>query len=205
VATSDKAVRTGALGVKIAHQLWLSYNTVHKATTIRKAIVAHSADFGGSLGGEVELGESYLGDRRKGKWGRGVVGKVLVFGILECEGWVYVEVLPNVRTETVLDLAVKKVFRGSIMYTDRFKIYNTLMFMWVQVLEEVDHEKRFSRGRVNINGLEGLRNQVKDRSMKHHGISSNNFPFTLKIWSSDTTTGTRISSPALLNTSVIWC
>ena len=45
--------------------------------------------------------ESYFGSRRKGTRGRGAAGKVLVFGILEGEGHVWVQAVLNVRAETV--------------------------------------------------------------------------------------------------------
>jgi len=41
------------------------------------------------FGGKIELDESYFGGVRKGKRGRGVAGKVTVFGILKRGGKVY--------------------------------------------------------------------------------------------------------------------
>ena len=89
------------------------------------------------------------------------------------------EVVPNVRAETVLALTVKKVRRGSIVYTDRFQIYDALMFCGYRHLR-VDHGKYFSRGRVYINGLEGFWSYAKERIIKHHGVSPQRFPFYLK-------------------------
>ena len=78
---------------KIAQQLRLSYNAANKAVhTIRAAILAHSTDGDVSLRGEVEVDESYFGGRQKGNRGRGDAGKVPVFGILERERRVFVEV-----------------------------------------------------------------------------------------------------------------
>jgi transposase len=104
---------------------------------------------------------------------------VLVFGILERDGRVSVEVVPNVRAQTVLGMAVKKVRRGSIVYTDRFRAYDTLMFCGYRHLQ-VDHRTRFAQGRVYINGLEGFWSYAKERLMKHHGISPVRFPLYLK-------------------------
>ena len=44
--------------------------------------------------GEIEIDESYFGGERKGKRGRGAVGKVPVFGILKRGGRVYTKMLP---------------------------------------------------------------------------------------------------------------
>ena len=45
--------------------------------------------------------------------------------------------------------------QGSIVYTDRYKSYDALMFCGYRHLR-VDHGKYLSRGRVYINGLEGF-------------------------------------------------
>jgi transposase len=131
------------------------------------------------LGGEIELDESYFGGKRKGKRGRGAAAKIPVFGILERNGKVCVEVVPDVRAETVLTLTVKKIRRGSIVYTDCFKSYDALMFCGYRHLQ-VDHGKYFSSGRVYINGLEGFWSYAKERLAKHHGISPERFPLYLK-------------------------
>lgn len=165
---------------KIATQLGLAYNTAYKAVqTIRRAILAHSHGVKPLLEGEVEVDESYFGGRRKGRRGRGAAGKVPVFGILERNGCVLVEVVPNVKAETVLNLTIKKVRRGSIVYTDKFQIYDALMFCGYRHLK-IDHGKFFSRGRVYINGLEGFWSWAKERLIKHHGVAPSTFPFYLK-------------------------
>ncbi|MBA7542104.1 hypothetical protein ES705_34423 [subsurface metagenome] len=165
---------------KIANQLGLAYNTAYKVVhTIRKAILVHSHGFQSWLGGEVELDESYFGGRRKGRRGRGAAGKVPVFGILERKGQVFVEVIPNVKAKTVLNLTVKKVRRGSIVYTDKFQIYDALMFCGYRHLK-IDHGKHFSQGRVYINGLEGFWSWAKERLIKHHGVAPRTFPYYLK-------------------------
>jgi len=165
---------------KIASQLAVPYNTVHRAVMlIRHAILCDAANAPALLGGEIELDESYFGGKRKGKRGRGAAGKVPVFGILERQGIVRVEVIPNVLAETLLGLTVKTVRRGSIVYTDRYQAYDSLMFCGYRHLA-VNHKKRFARGKVYINGLEGFWSWAKERLIKHHGISQKWFPFYLK-------------------------
>jgi transposase len=69
------------------------------------------------------MDESYFGGRRKGNRGRGAAGKIPVFGIHECGGKVRVEAVRNVNGETLLEMAIKKVKRGSLIYTDKFRSY----------------------------------------------------------------------------------
>ena len=165
---------------KIAQQVQLSYPTVLKAVTIiRIAIVANTKDAQDLLNGEIELDESYFGGRRKGKRGRGAYNKVPVFGILERNGTVLVEVVKDVTAESLLSMTVKTVRRGSLVYTDKFRSYNALMFCGYRHLR-VDHKKRFSTGKVYINGLEGFWGYAKERIMKFHGVSKEKFPLYLK-------------------------
>lgn len=166
---------------KIAAQTELSYPTALKAAdTIRYALMA-STQAGKEmlLSGEIEMDESYFGGKRKGKRGRGAAGKVPVFGILERDGVVCVEPVKNVTAETLLSLAVKKVRRGSIVYTDKFGSYDALMCCGYRHLR-VDHARHFSQGRVYINGLEGFWSFAKERLMKYHGVSKRKFPLYLK-------------------------
>jgi transposase len=164
---------------KIAEQIDLSYPTVLKALTVmRMAIVANSPDLK-LLAGEIELDESYFGGKRKGQRGRGAFNKVPVFGILERDGIVKVEVVKDVSAQTLLNLTIKTVRRGSIIYTDKFRSYDALMCCGYRHLK-VDHGKRFSTGKVYINGLEGFWSYAKERLIKHHGVSKQKFPLYLK-------------------------
>jgi transposase len=111
-----------------AHQLDLSYNTVCDLFCLfRQSIVRTDRDTSFTLSGEIEMDKSYFGGRRKGNRGRGAAGKIPVFGILERGGKVRVEVVHNVTGETLLTMAIKKVKRGSLIYTDKFRRYNGLI------------------------------------------------------------------------------
>ena len=166
---------------KIADQTQLAYPTVHKALMIlRHAIVVHADDADQLMSSdEFELDESYFGGRRKGKRGRGAAGKVPVFGILSRKNKVFVEVVPNVTGETLLGWTVKKVRRGSIVDSDKFRGCDALMCCGYKHLS-VDHSSRFCNGKVHINGLEGFGSWAKERLFKHHGISPRWFPLYLK-------------------------
>jgi transposase len=165
---------------KISQQNGLSYPTVLKAChTIRLSILAQNKDYHELMHGEVEMDESYFGGKRKGKRGRGAAGKVPVFGILERDGVVRVDVTKDVTAESLLNMTVKIVKRGSVVYTDKYKSYDALMFCGYRHLR-VDHGKRFVTGKVYINGLEGFWSFAKERLAKFHGVSKMYFPLYLK-------------------------
>jgi transposase len=162
-----------------AKQLGLAYNTVyHIHQVLRHAIFIAESD-NGSFSGETGMDESYFGGRRKGNRGRGAAGKVPVFGILERGGKVKVEVVHDVKGDILLELAIKKVRRGSLIYTDRFRRYNGLVSYGFKH-RRIDHGKRFANGKVYINGIEGFWSFAKERFMKYHGVDPMKFHLYLK-------------------------
>jgi transposase len=166
--------------LRAAVQCKISYPTALKAyDIIRYSILASAHDAQELLGGEIELDESYFGGRRKGKRGRGAASKVPVFGIYERNGIVKVEVVKDVTARSLLNMTIKTVRRGSVIYTDKFKSYDTLMFCGYRHLR-VDHGKKFVAGKVYINGLEGFWSYAKQRLIKFHGVSKEKFPLYLK-------------------------
>lgn len=165
---------------RIAREVGVSYPTALRAVhLLRRSILAQDEMGRRLLRGEVEADEAYFGGRRKGRRGRGAAGKVPVFGILERGGRVQVEVVPDVQATTLLHQTLKKVRRGSIVYTDRYRGYDTLMFCGYRHLR-VDHRYRFTRGKVYVNGLEGFWAYAKERLIKFHGVSKKYFPLYLK-------------------------
>ena len=174
LTASQAAVQTG-----------VSYPTALKAfTLLRRAILAHAEPE--LFRQEVEADESYFGPwkpkRGRGmKQGRGAPYKIPVFGILERHGRVQVTVVPNCSASTLSDQTLRWVKRGTLVYTDRWKGYDTLTFCGYRHLR-VDHQRHFSRGKVHINGLEGFWSYAKGKFLKHHGVSPPRFPLYLYEW-----------------------
>jgi transposase len=163
-----------------ARQANLNYKTVARGyTIIRQAIISKADKSFAKLSGEVEADESYFGGRRKGNRGRGAAGKVPVFGLLERKGRITVSVVPDVTREALMSLTVKKVRFGSIIYTDKYRTYDALMTFGYKH-RRIDHQTRFAKGPVYINGLEGFWSYAKERLIKFHGVSQQRFPLYLK-------------------------
>jgi transposase len=83
------------------------------------------------------MDECYFKVRRKGNRGRGAAGKVPAFGIVERGGKVKVEVVGDVKGDTLLELAIKRVKRGSLIYTDRFRtVKSSLMVKFTSMVSK---------------------------------------------------------------------
>jgi transposase len=74
---------------------------------------------------------------------------------------------------------VKRVRGGSIVYTGRWKGYDSLMFCGTGHLS-IDHRYKFKSGKVYINSIEGVWSFAKERLIKHHGISRQKFLYYIK-------------------------
>lgn len=165
---------------RAAKEAGTCYPTTLKAfDAIRYSIVHELARKDKILKGEIEADESYFGGKRKGMRGRGARNKTIVFGILERNGKVSISIVKDVSAESLINETVKKVRRGSIVYTDKWKSYDSLMFCGYKHLS-IDHKHKFKRGKVYINGIEGFWSFAKERLAKHHGISPGKFLFYIK-------------------------
>ena len=81
------------------------------------------------------------------------------------------EVVKDVKVEILLREVIKKLKRGSLIYTDRYKGYDGLV-MYGFSHERIDHSKRFANVKVYINGIEGFWSYAKGRLLKYHGLSA---------------------------------
>lgn len=129
--------------------------------------------------GEVEVDESYFGGKRKGKRGRGAAGKVPVFGILKRGGKVYTKVIPNVRTDTLMDIMQHKIVPDSIVYTDAWRSYNALDVSDFRHYR-INHSELFAHRHNHINGIENFWNQAKRHLRRFNGIPRDHFSLFLK-------------------------
>ena len=161
-------------------QAGLSYKTVLKAYDIlRQVIVMELAKTDRALKGEIEADEAYFGGKRKGNRGRGAKNKTIVFGMLERKGGVSLDILPDVKGGTLMKAAVKKVKKGSMVYTDQWKGYNGLIVHGYKH-KTVNHSKMFARGNVYINTVEGFWSFAKERMARYHGVGRGKFILYIK-------------------------
>ena len=91
----------------------------------------------------------------KGNRGPSAASKASIFGILERKGKVLVAVVPIVTAQTLIELTVKAVRRNGIVYTDKFRIYDSLMFCGYRH-QKFDQGIRITSCKVYITGLEGF-------------------------------------------------
>lgn len=117
--------RHGVSGKELQRQLGVTYKTAYRmGQQIRKLM--GKADSIPMMQGHIEMDEAYVGGRRPGAHGRGALGKTILFGIKERGGNIAVEVVPNVKKETLRAITLDAVSPWSIVSTDQFLGYNLL-------------------------------------------------------------------------------
>ena len=129
--------------------------------------------------GEIEVDESFFGEHRKGKRGRGGAGKVPVFGILNRGGKVYTKVITDTKAKTLMGIMQKQIKPDSIVYTDHYRSYNVLDISEFKHYR-INHSKLFADKQNHINGIENFWNQAKRHMRKFNGVPKSHFPLFLK-------------------------
>lgn len=91
----------------------------------------------------------------KRKKGRGAGVKTIVFGIVGLGGKVSVSIVTEVKAESLMNEAVKKVRRESIVCTDIWGGYDSLMFCGYRHLTN-NHRYNFKQRKVYLACIEGF-------------------------------------------------
>lgn len=160
----------------------LNRNTVNRYLTLIRQSIAIFCEQESPFSGVVELDESYFGSRYvRGKRGRGALGKTIVFGIYKRNGKVYTEVVPDVRKTTLLQIVKGKVRKESVIHTDGFRSYDSIVHLGYQKHYRINHsDDKFAEGSNHINGIEGFWGYAKVRLSRFRGMSKNTFYLHLK-------------------------
>lgn len=123
------ATRNGVSAKELQRQLGVTYKCAWRiGHQIRNLMAARDAANNPTpLSGHVEIDETYVGGKRKGK---GHMGKkdhrTIVMGAVERQGAIKATIVPNVQRKTLLPIVQATVKPGSTISTDELSSYRTL-------------------------------------------------------------------------------
>lgn len=165
-------------------QLNLSYNTVYKAlTAIRFAILAHAIDARQLISSATGL-DSYLkGNRLTGGPREMRMDTIPVYGILRRGEMVFIDLVPGFQAETLfhfhMNFHLKLIRTGNLVYTDRYKDYDALIFCGNDSLP-YDVIRRYDEP-PHIDAVDDeFWKFAQTRIKRFRGISCQRFPLYLK-------------------------
>ena len=142
--------------------------------------LAMQGDSGGTLDGEVEVDETYIGGKARnmhprkkralgtkkmgGMRGGGFPGKVAVMGLLQRNtddrhSRVRTTVVPNVRKHHLHAEVAKNVPDGTTVYTDALMSYRDLGLYYEHKV--IDHAEKYVDGQIHTNGMENYWSLLK--------------------------------------------
>ena len=119
------ATRHGVSGKELQRTLGVTYKTAWRIGHQIRDLMAKADGFE-MLKGHVELDEAYVGGKRSGKRGRGAEGKTIIMGAKERGGRIAVQVIPDVKKNTLRDVVLENVAPGSLVSTDELISYGLL-------------------------------------------------------------------------------
>ena len=156
--------RHGVPAKELQRQLGVSYPTAFR--------IAHKIrDYMGAIDGEppltghVEVDETYVGGKRRGKkqgfTGRGAKGKTIVFGILERGGELYTKVAPNASRKSLIPPILEQLPPGTRISSDEWPPYKVLTGLGYDH-QTVEHgRKQWAVGDTHVNTLEAFWSMLK--------------------------------------------
>lgn len=168
----------------------LNHKTTAAIYTLLRLRMAELAKAECPFQGQVEIDESYFGPtRQRGKpglgRGRGVKGKVPVFGILERGGRVHCQIVNNCSKATLQAIIEGRVELSAEITTDGFRSYDGLVEAGFSRHHRINkywnrEHAVFSENGVHINGIESFWSYAKRRHQKFNGLRKTRFPTFLK-------------------------
>lgn len=129
--------------------------------------------------------------RLRGAPGRGTLAteKPPVLGLIQRDGDVVLNMLPNVQQATIKPIITQAVEPGSLMFTDEYNIYNRLP-EWGYEHKTVNHSiGEYARDEdgdgfheVHVNTMEGFWSLLRSWLRPHRGISQEKLPVYLAFF-----------------------
>lgn len=151
--------KNGVSGKELERQLGVTYKTAWRmAKQIRELFTEESGD---SFKGTVEVDETYVGGKRRGKRGRGADAKAPVIGVVERNGCVQATVSLDTKASTVLPMINRKVEKGARVITDEYRSYDRVSLHGFKHDRIKHSEKKYVVGDVHTNTIEGFWSQLK--------------------------------------------
>jgi len=161
--------RCGISSRQLSRDLGVTVKTGHRMWKQIRKIFAEDVKFAG----KVEVDETYIGGKAKGKRGRGAANKTVVLGIVERKSKAKGIIVSDVKAKTLIPIVKDSVDKGSVVYTDDLPSYNSLDEVGYEHKTIAHSQKVYVAGDIHTNNVEGFWSQLK-RSINgtYHHVSA---------------------------------
>ena len=163
------STRCGISAKQIQREMGVTYKTAWRMFHQIRDLLGEDI---ANLDGEVEVDETYIGGKKKGKRGRGAEGKSKVIGAVQRGGKVVAQVVPDVKRHTLVPFMARKVSPNATLFTDEFPTYDTIARIGYKHKRIDHHSKVYVNGNIHTNSIEGFWSLVKRGiSGVYHSVS----------------------------------
>ena len=163
------STRCGISAKQIQREMVVTYKTAWRMFHQIRALLGEDI---ASLDGKVEVDETYIGGKKKGKRGRGAEGKSKVLGAVQRNGKVIAQVVPDVKRPTLVPFMAKRVSSDATLYTDEFPTYDHMTRLGYKHKRIDHHAEVYVNGDIHTNSIEGFWSLVKRGiSGVYHSVS----------------------------------
>lgn len=152
--------RCGISSRQLSRDLGVTVKTGYRMWKQIRTILAEGNDI--KFVGKVEVDETYIGGKNKGKRGRGSENKTVVLGIVERKGRARAIVIPDVKAKTLLPAVEANVQKNATVYTDDLPSYNKLENAGFDHKTVAHSQGVYVAGKdIHTNNVEGFWSQLK--------------------------------------------
>ncbi|MFT7571437.1 MAG: transposase [Paracoccaceae bacterium] len=147
--------RHGVPAKELQRQLGVTYKTAWRiGHEIRKYMGQIDGD--DDLWGHVEVDEAYIGGEAKGAGAKWRDHKTTVLGMVQRDGNIVTEIVPNASREVLVDRLIEYVRMGSTISSDEWRAYRNLRHTGYKHGTVNHSAKEYVRGEVHTNTIEGF-------------------------------------------------
>jgi transposase-like protein len=159
--------KNGVSAKELQRQLGVTYKCAWRIAYQIRQLMEQDGDM---LTGTVEVDETYMGGKHLMKDGR--TKKAAIMGMVERDGKVIANHVPNRETHIVLGQIKRNVSTDAVVMSDEYGAYKKLPKLGYESHRVKHGKKVYVRGNTHTNTIEGFWGQFK-RSIKgtHHSIS----------------------------------
>jgi transposase-like protein len=150
--------KNGVSAKEIQRQIGVTYKTAWRMGHLVRKLMG-SSDM--PLKGMVEVDETLIGGRAKGKRGWAAENKTCLFGMIERGGRVKTTAIVNRSRRIILPLICATIMHGSTINTDEFKVYQSLKLNGYKHQSVVHSKYQWKNDDCHTNSIEGYWSNLK--------------------------------------------
>jgi len=152
--------RCGISSRQLSRDLGVTVKTGYRMWKQIRSVLAEGSD--SKFSGKVEIDETYVGGKKRGKRGRGSENKTVVFGMVERKGRAKGVVVPDVKARTLVPQIEANVTKDATLYTDDHLSYNRLASLGYDHRTVAHSQRVYVSGKdIHTNSIEGFWSQLK--------------------------------------------